>query len=172
MDQVGYIQVYTGDGKGKTTAGLGLALRGTCSGLKVYIGQFLKGQDYAELKAVQYLPNLSMEQYGLPSFIKGKPSEKDLEIAAAGFDRASEALESGYFDIVILDEINTAVEIGIVEEEKALKLMDSKPDHVELVMTGRGASEAIMARADLVTEMKALKHYYDDGVMARKGIEF
>ena len=172
MDQTGYIQVYTGDGKGKTTAGLGLALRGTCAGFRVYIGQFLKGQDYAELKATQYLPQLSMEQYGLPSFVKGKPSEKDLEIAKAGFERATEAVESGYFDIVILDEINTAVDIGIIEEDRVLKLMDKKPEQVELVLTGRGASPTICAQADLVTEMKAHKHYYDQGVMARKGIEF
>lgn len=172
MQRKAYIQVYTGQGKGKTTAALGLALRAVCADLKVYMGQFFKGQDYAELKAAQLLRGFSMEQYGLVHFIKGKPKSEDYQAAKTGFERAKEALHSQSFDLIILDEINTALSLGLLDEDEVLAMMDNKPDNVELVLTGRGASQKIMDKADLVTEMKEIKHYYQNGVMARKGIEY
>ena len=172
MEQPGYLQVYIGDGKGKTTAAFGLALRAVCADLKVYIGQFLKGQAYSELRATEFLPKLTIEQFGLPGVIKGQPSEEDLLAGKRGMARAKEALESNYFDLVILDEVTTAVQVKIVEEEELLQLIDSKPENVELVLTGREAGLEILDRADLVTEMKEIKHYFHTGVLARKGIEY
>jgi cob(I)alamin adenosyltransferase len=171
MSDQGYIQVYTGNGKGKTTASLGLALRAVCAGKKVFIGQFIKGMEYSELKAVDWLPNLTIEQFGRDCFIRNKPTEEDLIIAANGLTRSRQVLLSGEFDLVILDEINIALYFKLFSEESVLQLMNEKPQHVELVMTGRYAPEPIIQRADLVTEMREVKHYYQQGVQARKGIE-
>lgn len=170
----GYIQVYTGDGKGKTTAALGLALRAAGRGFKTYIAQFLKGQPTGELEAVRRLaPLVRIEQFGRKGFVtvKDGPDDEDITRARAGLGRALEAMLSGDFRIIVLDEINTAVHFKIVPEKDVLDFLDRRPAGVEVVLTGRYAPESFIAKADLVTEMKALKHYYDRGVKARDGIE-
>ena len=168
----GYVQAYTGNGKGKTTASLGLAMRGAGAGLKVFIVQFLKLGDYSEIKALERFPDLiTVEQYGIGHFVKGKPSDEDIQAGQRGYERLLEILKQGKHDIVIAEEANVAVMVGLIPEEKLLDLMDIKPDHVELVITGRGATPAVIEKADLVTEMREIKHYYTMGVAARVGIE-
>ena len=171
MSEMGYIQVYTGNGKGKTTAALGLALRAICAGKKVYIGQFIKGMAYSELTATNFLPGLTIEQFGRDCFIRNKPTDEDIEIAGKGLERSREILLSGDYDLVILDEINVALYYQLFSEQSVLQLMDVKPPSTELVLTGRYAPDNIIQRADLVTEMQEIKHYYMKGVSARKGIE-
>jgi cob(I)alamin adenosyltransferase len=167
----GYIQVYTGNGKGKTTAALGLALRGAGAGLQVFVGQFLKQGDYSEIKALSLFENVTVEQFGMGRFVRGLPSDQEKAAARKGYDRLCDILEAGVHDLIIVDEGNVAVTCQLISEEELLTLMDKKPENVELVITGRGASPAVMNRADLVTEMKEIKHYYHQGVAARKGIE-
>ena len=167
----GYIQVYTGNGKGKTTASLGLALRAAGAGLKVFIGQFLKQGDYSEIKALSKLDTVTVEQFGMGKFVRGNPSEEEKKAAALGYARLQEIVAGGDYDMVIVEEGNVAVACGLMTEQDLLALMDKKPDHVELVITGRGAAQAVKDRADLVTEMQEIKHYYKKGVKARVGIE-
>lgn len=171
MLEKGYIQVYTGNGKGKTTAALGISLRALCAGNKVFFGQFMKGQDYSELKACSLLPGLAMEQFGGLCFIAGKPSEKDIADAKAGLERMREALTSGEYDLVVFDEINTALFFKLLTVEEVLSVLDLKPEKTEVILTGRYAPQEIIDRADLCTEMKEIKHYYNAGVDAREGIE-
>lgn len=173
-DEKGYIQVYTGNGKGKTTAALGLALRAAGHGFKTYIGQFLKGQHYGELDGVRFLaPYVTLEQFGRKGFINVTegPADDDIERARRGLERAREAMLSGNYRIIILDEVNVAIELKVLSEEEVLAFMAEKPASVELVLTGRGAPRTILERADLITEMKEVRHYYDRGVRARTGIE-
>ncbi|NOX32382.1 MAG: cob(I)yrinic acid a,c-diamide adenosyltransferase [Deltaproteobacteria bacterium] len=166
-----YIQVYTGNGKGKTTASLGLAIRAAGAGLKVYIVQFLKKGDYSEIKALSQLDNIEVKQYGLGKFVKGKPSNEDIAAGARGYLKLCEILKGRKHDLVIAEEANVALMLNLITEEELLALMDMKPDNVELVITGRGATDRIIEKADLVTEMKEIKHYYKKGVAARVGIE-
>jgi cob(I)yrinic acid a,c-diamide adenosyltransferase (EC 2.5.1.17) len=170
----GYIQVYTGDGKGKTTAALGLALRAAGHNFRTYIGQFLKGQHYGELDSIKKLaPLITLEQFGRKKFIKVTENfeEEDYKLAEQGLRKCLKAMLSGEYKIVILDEINVAMYFGLIKEEAVQKFLDQKPEDVEVVLTGRYAPVSIMERADLVTEMVNRKHYYDKGVQARKGIE-
>jgi cob(I)alamin adenosyltransferase len=168
----GYFQVYTGEGKGKTTAALGLALRASGRGLPVYIGQFMKGQDYGELHALPKLESITHEQYGDPGWVyKGKITEAQRALAADGLKRGREALLSGSYRIVILDEINMAIWFELISLETALELIDARPKETELIFTGRRAAPEVIERADLVTEMREVKHYYTQGVPAREGIE-
>lgn len=167
----GYIQVYTGNGKGKTTAALGLALRGAGAGLSVFVGQFLKQGDYSEIKALSRLDNVTVEQFGMGRFVRGMPSVAEKEAARRGYARLCDILAAGIHDLVIVDEGNVAVTCQLISEKELLALMDKKPDSMELVITGRGASPTVMNRADLVTEMNEVKHYYHQGITARKGIE-
>jgi cob(I)alamin adenosyltransferase len=168
----GYFQVYTGEGKGKTTAALGLALRASGRGLPVYIGQFMKGQDYGELHALPRLESVTHEQYGDPGWVyKGKVTEAQRALAAEGLKRGREALFSGAYRIVILDEINMAIWFELISLEAALELIEGRPKGTELVFTGRRAAPEVIERADLVTEMREVKHYYTQGVPAREGIE-
>jgi cob(I)alamin adenosyltransferase len=168
----GYIQVYTGDGKGKTTAALGLAIRAAGAGMKVFIGQFLKMGDYSEIKALKkFHGKIQMAQYGLGKFIKGEPTKEERAAAREGFEKLKRIVISGDFDVVIMEEANVAVRYGLLELNEVLDTMAAKPDHVELVITGRDADAMVIERADLVTEMKAIKHYFDKGVPARIGIE-
>ncbi len=167
----GYVQVYTGNGKGKTTASLGLAVRAAGAGLNVFIVQFLKKGDYSEIIALSRFKNIAIEQYGLGKFVKRKPSKEDITAGAAGYQKLCELLKQGKHDLVIAEEGNVALMCNLISEKQLLALMDMKPDHVELVITGRGATPKIIERADLVTEMKEIKHYYNCGVMARDGIE-
>ena len=168
----GYIQVYTGNGKGKTTAALGLAIRAAGAGLKVFIAQFIKMGEYSEIKALKRFDDLiTLEQYGTGRFIKGKPSASDIEIARKGIEKIKAAFTSGKYNVVIMEEANVAAKLGLLSVENILKIMDEKPKDVELVITGRGADPRIIEKADLVTEMKEVKHYFQKGVKARIGIE-
>lgn len=167
----GYIQVYTGNGKGKTTAAIGLAIRAAGAGLTVFIGQFLKQGDYSEIKALSKFENITVKQFGMGKFVRGNPSDEERLAAEKGYGQMKTLLKKGSYDVVIIEEGNVAVSCGLISEEDLLSLMALKPNHVELIITGRGAAEAVMDRADLVTEMVEIKHYYSSGVMARVGIE-
>jgi cob(I)alamin adenosyltransferase len=170
----GLVQVYTGNGKGKTTAALGLAFRAVGHGMKVLVVQFMKGNvQRGELESAKKLsPNLTLKQVGRETFIsKPNPDPKDLELAQEGFSIAKKAIQNKEYDIVILDEINLAIDYGLIPLTNLLQIIDSKPDTVELILTGRNVKREILERADLVTEMVDRKHYYDKGVPAREGIE-
>jgi len=168
----GFVQVYTGDGKGKTTAAIGLAVRAVGAGLKVFIGQFVKGMEYSELKALErFAPQLLVRQYGRKSFVHNKPTDEDFRLAREGYEDIRRAINSQQYDVVILDEANIAVYFSWLTVDDLLALIDGKPDAVELVFTGRKADPRLLERADLVTEMKEVKHYYQKGIVARDGIE-
>lgn len=168
----GYIHVYTGDGKGKTTAALGLALRAAGAGLSVYFAQFLKKGDYSEIKALaRFADRITLEQFGRGRFVRGKPQKEDIEAAANGLERLKAVMAAGKHQLVVLDEANVAVACGLFSLNALLEIIDLKPDPLELVITGRGAAPEIVARADLVSEVKSLKHYFEKGVQARVGIE-
>jgi cob(I)alamin adenosyltransferase len=169
----GLIQVYTGNGKGKTTAALGLALRAVGHGMKVLMIQFMKGDPSGELESSTRLsPYLTLKQIGRKTFVsKSNPDPKDLQLAQEGFSMAKKAVQDDEYDIVILDEINLAIDYGLIPVKDLLQLMDSKPETVELILTGRNAKREILEKADLVTDMVDRRHYYDKGVPAREGIE-
>jgi cob(I)alamin adenosyltransferase len=170
----GLIQVYTGNGKGKTTAALGLSLRAVGHGFKVLVIQFMKGNiSYGELESAKRLfPYLTIKQMGKETFIsKTRPDPIDTKMAQEGFVLAEKAIKNREYDIVVLDEINVALDYGLIALADVLKLIDSKPETVELILTGRNAKPEIIEKADLVTEMVERKHYYDKGIPARKGIE-
>ena len=170
----GYVPVYTGNCKGKTTAALGLAFRAIGRGLKTYIGQFMKGQQYGELEAAKLVKNyMTIEQYGKKAFIhvQNPPEQEDVRMAQEGLEKARQAMMQGHYDIVIFDEIITAHYFHLISLEDILDIIRNKPDHVEVVMTGRYAPKELIDAADLVTEMVEIKHYYQQGVGARDGIE-
>ena len=168
----GYIQVYTGNGKGKTTAALGLAIRAAGAGLKVFIAQFIKMGEYSEINALKRFNDLiTVEQFGTGRFIKGKPSASDIEAARKGLERIKAVFVSNQHNVVIMEEANVAAKLGLLSVEDMLEIMAEKPKDVELVITGRGADSRIIEKADLVTEMKEVKHYFQKGVKARIGIE-
>lgn len=168
----GYVQVYTGDGKGKTTAAIGLAVRASGAGMKVFITQFIKQGDYSEIKTLRKLSDMiTVEQYGMGRFVDGKPTREDFDIAAKGLKRAKQVMLSGKYDVIILEEVNVAVNYGLLPVQDLIDVIIAKPEGVEMVITGRNASPLILDKADLVTEMKPVKHYYDKGVRARLGIE-
>jgi cob(I)alamin adenosyltransferase len=170
----GYAQVYTGNCKGKTTAALGLAFRAMGSGFKTYIGQFMKGQEYGELKSARMVaPYITIEQYGRKDLmhVKVPPLEEDVRMAADGLTRAKQAMMSGEYDIVVFDEILTAHCFLLITVEEILDVVRTRPDAVEIVLTGRHAPQEVIDAVDLVTEMVEIKHYYTKGVEARKGIE-
>ena len=170
----GLIQVYTGLGKGKTTAALGLALRAAGQGLKVYVIQFMKGwPDYGELASVEKLPNITLRQFGRPEFVdKDNPDPEDIRQAQEALDHARQIILGGQHDIVILDEINVALDFGLIGLPEVLGLLDGKPERVELVLTGRFAHPDVVKRADLVTEMLDIKHPYTERIRGRRGIEY
>ena len=168
----GYVQVYTGDGKGKTTAALGLALRASGHGMRTYVGQFMKGQPYGELAALRDHPHITIEQYGDVRCIRRE--EVTLEHVAQarqGLERAREAMLSDEYDVIVLDEVNVTIWFGLLDVERVVAFLDEKPEFVEVILTGRRAPQELIERADLVTEMREVKHYYEQGVAAREGIE-
>jgi cob(I)alamin adenosyltransferase len=169
----GCVQVYTGNGKGKTTAALGLALRAVGRGLKVCVFQFIKGGGpYGEhLIAEKLAPLLTIIQSGRPGWVNTNDIREDRRIAQKALLQAQEILTSGAYDLVVLDEINGAVSFGLIDVEQVLELIALKPEWIELVLTGRNAHERVMEAADLVTEMREIKHYFSAGVPARTGIE-
>ena len=167
-----YIHIYTGDGKGKTTAAFGLALRAAGAGLKVYIAQFVKGMHYSELDSIKRFNDLiTLKQYGRNCFIKKKPTQEDIDLARQGFEEIKQIISSEEYDVIILDEVTIAIYYNLIDENELIKLMDNKPKNLELIITGRYASPNLIEKADLVTEMKEIKHYYQKGVLARTGIE-
>jgi len=169
----GYIHIYTGSGKGKTTAALGLGLRAVGAGFKVYMIQFMKGRRYSELDAVEHLSNFTIVQHGRDEFVsKEKPEQIDIDLAQEGFAHAKDIIKNGKYDMVIFDEINVAVDYNLIPLEDVLKLIEEKPEKLELVLTGRYAHPEIVKWADLVTEMLEIKHPYQQGVLARKGVDF
>ncbi len=170
----GYVQVYTGPGKGKTTAALGLCLRAVGQGLRVYFIQFMKGNiEYGELTAAARLaPEFTLKQMGRESFVdKANPDPVDIDWAERGLSLAREIISKGEHDLVVLDEINVALDYGLVKLKDVLAIIDSRPRHVELVLTGRYAPAEIIDIADLVTEMREIEHYYRQGIKSRRGIE-
>ena len=171
--KLGLVQVYTGNGKGKTTAAIGQAIRACGHGLKVFMIQFMKGREYGELKLARGMKNFTIEQYGLDTFVeKNNPTEEDLELAQNGLERARQVIMSGNYDIVILDEINVAIDYGLIKLDAVINLIKNKPKGVELILTGRYAPREIIRIADLVSEIKEVKHHYTKGIKARKGIEY
>ncbi len=170
----GTVQVYTGNGKGKTTAALGQALRACGHGLKVMMIQFMKGsKNYGEVMIAGEIPGFEIVQSGLPTFVeKGNPSEEDLRLAREGMKLARKVITEGKYDMVILDEINCAIDYGLVSVEDVLALIGSRPETMELILTGRYAPQEVLEAADLVTEMKELKHHYKAGIAMREGIEY
>jgi len=170
----GMVQVYTGGGKGKTTAGLGLALRAIGHGLKVFVIQFMKGNiEYGELEVSRWLsPFLTIRQMGRETFVnRQNPDPEDVRLAQEALELARKLVTEGEHDIIILDEINVAVDFGLVDKGEVLRLFEERPPHVELILTGRYAPPEIIEKADLVTEMVEVKHYYRQGVLSREGIE-
>ena len=169
----GYVHIYTGDGKGKTTAAIGLALRSLGAGKRVYVAQFIKGGASNEIESLKSsFSGAEAECFGLGRFVQGEPSEEDIRAAGKGMDRLRKVLAAGGHDVVIADELNGAVKAGLVPVNRVLELIATRPDHVELVITGRDAHARIIEQADLVTEMRKIKHYFDEGVAAREGIEY
>jgi cob(I)alamin adenosyltransferase len=174
MLENGLVQVYTGNGKGKTSAAFGAVLRAVGRGLKVYIIQFIKGGfDYGELYSVKYLPNLKLTAFGRGRFItEPQPPEEDVRLAREGFELAKRTVSGGEYDIVVLDEINVVMYLKMIGVDEVVELVKNKPKHVELILTGRNAPAQIIEIADLVTEMKEIKHPYAKGIPKRKGIEY
>ena len=172
MKPTGYIQIYTGEGKGKTTAALGLAIRAAGAGLNVYLAQFIKQGEYSEIKGLnRFSDKITVAQFGCGRFIKGRPTAKDIEIATQGIEKVKAILAAGKHQVVILDEASVAVSLNLFSEEILLEIITTKPDDVELIITGRGATQKMIEAADLVTEMQEIKHYFKNGVEARIGIE-
>lgn len=168
----GYIHVYTGNAKGKTTAALGLALRAAGAGLRVFIAQFIKKTKCSEHNALKRFSDLiTVKQYGT-GFLKGKnPSMLEINSARKGLDEVKEVIASKDYDLIVLDEINVAVHYGLIDINEIMEMLGKKPSGVEIVLTGRYADPRIIEIADLVTEMSEIKHYYQKGVKARRGIE-
>jgi len=172
MEQ-GKVQIYTGDGKGKTTAALGLALRACGSGFRVYIAQFAKGMHYGELDALERLRDrVTIRQFGRDCFIRNEPTAEDIRLAREGWAEVGAVMAEGRADLLILDEIGIALHYGLVSLEEVRGLIQRRPAGMELILTGRKVPQELYELADLVTEMREIKHYYRDGVQARRGIEF
>jgi cob(I)alamin adenosyltransferase len=170
----GLVQVYTGNGKGKTSAAFGLALRAIGRGLEVYIIQFIKGGfDYGELYIADKLPGLKLKAFGRGKFVSEKePDKEDVDLAEEALRTAEEAVKSHEYDVIVLDEVNVALNLRLIKTERVLQLIREKPIQTELVLTGRKAPKEIIEAADLVTEMTEVKHPYHSGFRARKGIEY
>lgn len=172
----GCVQVYTGNGKGKTTAALGLTLRAAGAGLKVYFGQFIKGRDCAEIKGLALLgESVTLERFGSGRWVnKDKPEQykEELELGQKGIKAVRAAVESDSYDLVVIDEALGALSAGVIELGELLEIIKTRPERLEVVLTGRNIPEKLRDIADLVSEIKPVKHYFQDGIPARKGIEF
>jgi cob(I)alamin adenosyltransferase len=169
----GYVQLYTGNGKGKTTAALGLALRAVGAGRKVFFAQFVKGKSYSENETIERMvPGITVRQYGRGCFIVNAPEEEDIRAAGSGLKEVDKIIRSGDYGLVVLDEACIAVYYNLFTEEALIGVMDKRCPGTEIVVTGRYATRGLIDYADLVTEMKEVKHYYTRGVQARKGIEY
>ncbi len=170
----GFTQIYTGNGKGKTTAAIGQAVRAAGYGLKSYIVQFMKEFPYNEQNSLKHLSEwITIEQFAGDDFVykKEPPGKKEIDKARRGLATAKAKMLSGKYDLIILDEVCVSIYFGLFSDEEILTFMKQKPENVELILTGRYCPDNLMDKADLVTEMKEIKHYYQDGINARKGIE-
>ncbi|WP_409227031.1 cob(I)yrinic acid a,c-diamide adenosyltransferase [Gudongella sp. SC589] len=167
----GFINIYTGNGKGKTTAAFGLAVRAALADKKVYIGQFVKDMKYSETGISDYLKNIVIEQLGNGCYIYSKPSQEDIEKAKESLHKCSGILKSNQYDLVILDEVIIAIYLGLLDEDHVIEVVSGKHPNVEVVLTGRYASNKLIQMADLVTDMQEIKHYYTKGVLSRKGFD-
>ena len=170
----GFIQIYTGNGKGKTTAAIGQAVRAAGFGLKSYIVQFMKEFPYNEQNSLKLLSEwITIEQFAGDDFVykKEPPGKKEIDKARRGLASAKAKMLNGKYDLIILDEVCVSIYFGLFSDEEILTFMKQKPENVELILTGRYCPDNLMDKADLVTEMKEIKHYYQDGINARKGIE-
>lgn len=174
----GYIHIYTGNGKGKTTAAFGLAVRALCAGKNVAIGQFVKSMQYSETAILPLLANapsgfgrLRIELFGHGCCLMRKPEKTDIDCALAGVNRCVEWMSSGEWDVVIMDEITIAIHLGLTSTETVINAIMRKSETTEVIMTGRYAPAELIDIADLVTDMQEVKHYYNTGVMSRKGID-
>ena len=170
----GYIQIYTGNGKGKSTAAIGQAVRAAGFGLKTYIAQFMKEFPYSELKSLKHLREwITIEQFAGDAFVykKEPPDKNEIDKARRGLAAAKSKMLSGKYDIIILDEVCVSIYFGLFSDEETLTFVKQKPVNVELILTGRYCPDKLLEKADLVTEMNELKHYYQEGVASRKGIE-
>ena len=170
--QIGYTQIYTGNGKGKTTAAFGLALRASGHGKKIFIGQFVKGMKYGELDSIKkFSDTITLKQFGRDCFIENDPEPEDIKVARDGWDLVNTILNENSVDILILDEIGIAIYYKLISTEEVADFIKRKPLEMELILTGRYVPIELFELADLVTEMKEIKHYYKKGVSAREGIE-
>jgi cob(I)alamin adenosyltransferase len=167
----GFVHIYTGNGKGKTTAAFGLAIRAALAGKKVYIGQFVKDMKYSETGISDYLKEIVIEQLGNGCYIYSSPSVEDIEKAKESLEKCSGILKSDEYDLVILDEVIIAIYLGLLDEDQVIDVIKNKHPGVELVLTGRYASQNLIDQADLVTDMQEIKHYYSQGVLSRKGFD-
>ena len=167
----GYVHIYTGDGKGKTTAAFGLAVRALCAGKRVFVGQFVKSMQYHETRMVDKFEGIGIEQFGNGCTLTREVDEEDIRMAHRGLERCEEILLSGEYDIVILDELTIALYLRMLELADVVKLLQSKRPETELIITGRYAPQELIDMADLVTEMREVKHYYTQGVLSRDGID-
>lgn len=169
----GFVHIYTGNGKGKTTAAIGLGIRATGEGLKVYMIQFMKGRRYSEIDALENIKDFTVIQFGRDEFVsKENPEQIDIDFARKGFEHAKEIIKNGEHGLIILDEINVAVDFKLIPLKDVLKLMDEKPEKVELVLTGRYVHPDMVKQADLVSEILEIKHPYQNGIQSRKGIDW
>lgn len=168
----GFIQIYTGNGKGKTTAALGLALRAAGHGLRTYIAQFMKGQAYGELTSIRSIPEITIEQFGKDTLVHvDHTTAEDAQLAEHGLEKAAQAMRSDQYQIIVLDEINVAIHFKLLTIDQVLNFLAAKPPEIELILTGRHAPKQLIEKADLVTEMIEVKHYYQQNIIARDGIE-
>lgn len=169
----GFVHVYTGPGKGKTTAALGLGIRAAGAGMKIHMVQFMKGRRYSEINTIETIKSFTLSQHGRDEFVsKERPEQVDIDLAQNGFRYAREIIGRGAHDLIILDEINVAVDFALIALDDLIRLVEAKPENLELVLTGRYAHPDIISRADLVTEMLEIRHPYQQGIMARRGIDF
>jgi cob(I)alamin adenosyltransferase len=170
----GFTQIYTGNGKGKTTAAIGQAVRAAGAGLKTYIIQFMKDFPYGELNSLNHLSEwITIEKVGKDDYVfrKEPPPKEEIEKAKLALEKAKQKMLSGDYDLIILDEICVAIYFGLFPVDEVLLFLDAKPDNIELILTGRYCPQSLIERADLVTEMKEVKHYYQKGILSRRGIE-
>lgn len=167
----GYVHVYTGNGKGKTTAALGLSVRALCAGKKVFFGQFVKGMKYSETKCAEHFEGIVFKQFGEDCFIYNEPTKKDIELAQKGLKEMATVLQDGDYEVVVLDELSIALFYKLFKVEEVVEAIKNRAPHVEVIITGRYAPDELIEMADLVTEMKEIKHYYRQGIEARTGID-
>ncbi|OPZ97588.1 MAG: Cob(I)yrinic acid a,c-diamide adenosyltransferase [Bacteroidetes bacterium ADurb.Bin408] len=168
----GYIHLYTGHGKGKTTAAIGLAVRAAGAGKKVFIGQFIKGMPYAELSALKKLPEITVKQFGRGCFIENKPTQEDINAAREGLTDMAMIIPSNEYEVIIMDEVCIALYYNLFTTQELLNVLSNRTENLEIILTGRHAPPELYQIADLITEMKEIKHYYNNGIQAREGIEY